>query len=123
MIQKRKPKHLKHYDYSAPGYYFVSICVQDRVYCLDDVVNEGMALNKFGKIEDAQWKWLNQQYPYVDLDVFQTMPNYFHSILTIQPAGTGRDLCLQAKSLSELIGAFKTTSSKLVHAHRFTNFA
>ena len=43
------------------------------------------------------------------------MPNHFHGIITI--VGTGRDLSLQpkTKSLSELVGAFKTTSSKRIH--------
>jgi hypothetical protein len=26
----RKPLRLKNYDYSAAGYYFVTLCVQDR---------------------------------------------------------------------------------------------
>ena len=52
-----------------------------------------------------------------------SMPNHVHGILIIdsEEVGNGRDRFLQdnptqkVKSLPELIGAFKTTSSKLIH--------
>jgi len=59
------------------------------------------------------------------------MPNHVHVILIINPkqkmypfVGTGRDLSLQVKikSLSEIIGAFKTTSSKFIHINDCTEF-
>ena len=47
------------------------------------------------------------------------MPNHFHIIIIINPenVGTGCDLSLQIniKSLSSLMGVFKTSSSKLIH--------
>jgi REP element-mobilizing transposase RayT len=48
------------------------------------------------------------------------MPNHIHGIIEINRniVGTGRDLSLQQpkiKSLSELIGAYKTTVSKKIH--------
>ena len=62
-----------------------------------------------------QWNWLHKQYLNITLDQFVVMPNHFHGIITI--VGTGRDLSLQpkTKSLSELVGALNTTSSKRIH--------
>ncbi len=56
------------------------------------------------------------------------MPNHFHGILIIKnilnPVGTGLDLSLQKKclSLSNIIGAFKTTSSKYIHQTGLDSF-
>jgi REP element-mobilizing transposase RayT len=84
-----------------------------------------MKLNEFGIIAYNQWEWLGNQYPYVHLHSFIVMPNHVHGIIEI--AGTGRDLSvlesMKIKSLSELIGAYKTTSSKKIHEAGFLNFS
>ena len=67
-----------------------------------------------------------EQYPYVVLHAFVVMPNHIHGIIEINRniVGTGRDLSLNTpdpslqpkiKSLSELMGAYKTTVSKQIH--------
>ena len=88
-----------------------------------------MALNEFGKIIKKQWVWLAKQYSYVYLDEYVIMPNHIHGIIgicreQINIVETGRDLSLQLKikSLSELIGAFKTTSSKLIRQNGLSDF-
>ncbi len=49
------------------------------------------------------------------------MPNHLYVLLLI--VGNGRDRPLRKiKSLSELIGAFKTTSSKLIHMAGLKDF-
>ena len=58
------------------------------------------------------------------------MPNHFHGVIVINNGlrvGAGRDLPLQVgigkiKPLHELVGAFKTTSSKLIHQSGFGEF-
>ena len=98
------------------------------VCCLGDIVNYEMKLNRIGKIVKNQLLWLEKQYPYVLLDEWIIMPNHVHAIIMINDfcVGTGRDLSLQNKTkikpLSEIIGAFKTTSSKLIHQNSFPDF-
>lgn len=36
---KRKKIRLKEYDYSTPGYYFVTICTQNRKEILSKIIN------------------------------------------------------------------------------------
>ena len=36
---KRKNIRLKEYDYSTPGYYFVTICTQNRKEVLSKIIN------------------------------------------------------------------------------------
>jgi len=114
MLKNRKLNRLSDYDYTQEGYYFVTVCVKDRQECLGIIESGKMILNEYGKIVEKQWLWLSDQYSYIELDEFVVMPNHFHGILSI--VGNGRDRSLhKIKSLSELIGAFKTTSSKLIH--------
>ncbi len=122
-IKNRKTIRLKNYDYSQSGYYFVTVCVQNRQCCLGKIENREMILNEFGRIVKKQWLWLKQQYASVDLDIFQIMPNHFHGILVL--VGNGRDHSLQAKikPVPQLIGAFKTTSSKDIHLQGLPNFS
>ena len=81
-----------------------------------------------GEIADQQWYWLAEQYPYIVLHEFIVMPNHIHGIIEINckaMAGKGRDLSLppKIKSLSELMGAYKTTASKYIHLKGYAEFA
>jgi len=98
-----------------------------------------MHLNGYGKIANQQWLWLEEQYPYVILHSFIIMPNHMHAIIEIDKhyntetkqiiVGTGRDLSLvvqaepiKIKSISELMGAYKTTTSKQIHLAGLSEF-
>ena len=124
--QKRKPNRLQNYDYSQAGYYFVTICTQNRVNYFGKIERQLMHLNEIGEIVKNQWVWLSTQYDYVELDTYIVMPNHLHGILIIRscrdrsrPVSTGTK---KIKSLSELIGAFKTTSSKQIHKYGLSRF-
>lgn len=125
----RKSNRLKEYNYSQAGCYFITICTKDREELFGEVINGGMILNQLGKIVEKQLLWLANQYIYIELDSFVVMPNHVHAIIMIcdiSTVGTGRDLSLppdtKIKSLSELIGAFKTTSSKVIHLNGHEHF-
>lgn len=120
-MNNRKSNRLPRYDYSQDGYYFVTVCTHNRIEWFGKIENDQMILNECGQIVEKQWVWLSEQYSYVKLDEFAVMPNHLHGILII--VGGGRDRPLQKiKSLSELIGAFKTTSSKLIHMAGLKDF-
>ena len=114
-MPERKLIRLENYDYSQPGYYFVTVCTKDHADWFGLINNGQMNLNEFGGIVERQWLWLGKQYPYINLDTYVIMPNHFHGILVI--VGNGRDRSLQnkIKPVPELLGVFKTTSSKLIH--------
>jgi len=126
--RKRKINRLQNYDYSQNGYYFVTICEKNRKEFFGEITNDEMILNECGRIIDGQWLWLKDQYDYVKLDEYIVMPNHIHGILIIENKNVnGRDRSRpvptkKIKSLSELMGAFKTTSSKLIHQTGLKNF-
>src|SRR5689334_13939264 len=143
MLKDRKRNRLDGYDYSQDNLYFVTSCVQNRICCLGAIANGEMILNEYGNIALQQWHWLALQYPYVKLHAFVVMPNHIHGIIEINRngvsgVGTGRDVVgtdctdgctdgsrrcgdgsrpvpTKIKSLSELMGAYKTTTSKKIH--------
>ncbi|PIR75787.1 MAG: hypothetical protein CO029_05030 [Candidatus Magasanikbacteria bacterium CG_4_9_14_0_2_um_filter_41_10] len=133
--KNRKQNRLHGYNYAQPGWYYITICTKDRKHYFGGIQNGVMCVNRLGAIAWRQWKWLEQQYTYVRLHEFVVMPNHVHGILQVvdlqkqRSVGTGRDLSLHArgndkiKSLSELIGAYKTTTSKLIHQIPFADFA
>ena len=125
-MKDRKLNRLEGYDYSKAGCYFVTVCVRSREELLGEIVDGEMVLNQTGEIVDTRWRWLSERYDYVESDEYVVMPNHFHGILIIQPHwDRSRPVptdALKIKSLSELVGAFKTTSSKRIREHGLACF-
>ncbi len=129
-MRERKLNRLSGYDYSTAGSYFITICIKNRECMFGEILDGEMKLNESGKITDEQWKWLFQQYNYIRMDEYVIMPNHFHGIIhivgngnipmygtvaTVPRGDNDRSLHRKIKPIPELIGAFKTTSSKLIH--------
>ena len=49
---------LQNYDYSQPGLYFVTMCVQDRKHVFGTIENGEMHLNNAGYIAQNVWNSL-----------------------------------------------------------------
>lgn len=84
-----------------------------------------MVLSQNGIIAQEQWHWLGEQFPYIELVSFIVMPDHVHGIIRINDngVGNGRDRSLQKiKPLPQLIGAYKTTTSKRIHLAGDSNF-
>ncbi len=92
-----------------------------------DEIEAKMILNEIGIIANNQLEWLQNQYPYIILHSYIVMPNHIHAVIEIDSnvLKTVSNLSepekiVKIKSLSQIMGAFKTTSSKLIHeAGRF----
>jgi len=128
-MRERKRTRLIGFDYATPGAYFITAVVQDRLCVFGDINGGSCSLNVYGSIVMDQWHWLHEQYSYLTKDAFVVMPNHVHGIIHIPDfvendgAGNVRDRSLQPiKSLSELVGAFKTTSSKRIHKSGLLSF-
>ncbi len=79
----RRSIRLKGFDYSQAGWYFVTICAQNREILFGDVIDGKMVLNTFGKIIEYHWKKIPIHFKNVNIDEFQIMPNHFHGIVNI----------------------------------------
>lgn len=127
-IHHRKSIRLMGYDYARQGAYFVTICSQNRQNIFGNLVDGKMQLNDRGAIVKDVWEWLGEQYAYVGLDEYVVMPNHFHGIIFIKNDSSmdGLLTCrggsriaptttVKIKPLGQLIGVFKTVSSKRIN--------
>ena len=86
---ERKRNRLPHYNYSQPGYYFITICTHQFIPYFGSIKNKVMNLNGIGKIAKSCWERIPKHFEHVGLDEFIIMPNHFHGIITIEPSVVG----------------------------------
>src|SRR5882724_7742579 len=98
----RKKLRLVDFDYSTPGYYFVTVCVSARRCILGDVDESRASLHDLGQLVSEVLQRTPQRHPNVRLDAFVVMPNHLHALLEL--AGT-------EVSLPAVMGAFKSLST------------
>ena len=133
----RKRNRMIDFDYSSDNLYFVTSCTKDKICWFGDVHDGRMVLNEVGKIAEQQWQWLINKHLYLRSHAFVVMPNHIHGILEINGDLINNDGALEwngqvatypyersqkIKSLSELIGAYKTTTSKKIHLLKHYDF-
>jgi REP element-mobilizing transposase RayT len=110
--KRRNSLRLKGYDYSQNNAYFVTICTHNKEL---RIKNEKIRL-----IIRQIWENLPNHYDNIILDEFVIMPNHVHGIIIIQNNAVGADL-RSARSLSEIIRAFKSFSAREINK-RFNMF-
>jgi putative transposase len=74
---------LRGHDYTSPGSYFVTLCVENRECLFGDIVDGIMRLNAFGRIVHDEWFITAVIRPEISLDAFVVMPNHIHGIIVI----------------------------------------
>ena len=117
-MHNRKSIRLKNWNYTDPGYYFVTICANNRQHLFGDIVNDQMIPNEFGIIVKCAWFDLVNHNPDIALDEFAIMPNHIHGIIII-----GVGLEPTPTPLSEIVRQFKTFSAKRINKLRNTPYA
>jgi putative transposase len=124
----RKLNRWTGYDYSTPGWYFITICTQNRMECLCSIENGQVVLNDFGKIVKKTWLDLPSHYKNIKLDDFAIMPNHIHGIIeiinnerfkTANNVGNGLKPFPTIHSLSEIVRGFKTFSSRKINEFQY----
>lgn len=105
----RRSIRLKGYDYSQQGYYFVTICTENREPYFEREDVKRMIRNI--------WYDLPNRFPNIELDEFIIMPNHIHGIIFVgatlvvaqdnqtQRAGTRPTKMV---ALGDIVGAFKS---------------
>ncbi len=81
---KRKSIRLSEYDYSQPGYYFITICTHQRQNLFGQIIEGKMYLNELGKIIGNQWHNIPKRFDNVQIEKFVIMPNHFHGIIHVR---------------------------------------
>jgi len=96
-LPNRQSIRLKGYDYSQPGFYFITICTKNRAHAFGKINSGAMFLNEFGRVARDEWGNIDDRYPGTRTDAFIVMPNHIHGIIQIktQPVGAIHELHLR----------------------------
>jgi putative transposase len=112
----RIPSRLKSWDYSMPGFYFITICTKDDKPFFGHIRDQQMHLSLLGQKANEEWKETFTIRKDMNLQPgeYIVMPNHFHAILFI-----GRNLFNtrqaipasfepQSKNLASVVRGFKS---------------
>jgi REP element-mobilizing transposase RayT len=104
---ERKRNRLKHYDYSANGYYFVTICVQDRRCLFGRISPEAreVELSHYGQAVLSALEQTMNVFEGVEIPEYTVMPNHVHMIISLYD---------QHRTLSQIVNYFKGCVSRKV---------
>ncbi len=115
-------KRLAGYDYSQPGFYFVTICTHQHRLVFGSIVNDQMVLRSPGQIAESVLVTLPRRFAHVKLDAYVVMPNHFHAIIELtdrEPVPGGSRVALW-----EVVRVFKaSTTYQIRHSEEKPWFA
>jgi putative transposase len=120
-MRGRRSIRLKDYDYTQPGYYFITIVSHDRACSFGKIATASIVLSAIGKVISACWQEIPAHFPDVTLDVFVIMPNHLHGIVVINDIGRGTTCRAPTNeqfgkpvkgSIPTIIRSFKAASSR-----------
>ncbi len=89
---RRKNTRRLGYDYSKPGYHFVTICALQREMLFGDIVDGQMVRNSVAEVIQGEIKRLSCHYSNVTVDSWCIMPNHVHLLIHLAEfTGAARD--------------------------------
>jgi REP element-mobilizing transposase RayT len=106
----RRSPRLRGYDYSQAGAYFVTICTQQRLSCLVQLVEGVTRLSPAGQMVQATWDAMPQHYSGLDLDAFVIMPDHVHGIVVVRGEQSGL-------ALPDVVQRFKSLTTARYRHH------
>lgn len=109
----RKSIRLKNFDYSVNGYYFVTICTQNREKLFGEIVGATLC-GRPNNPDKLIVKWLlelENKFKGVKIDEYIVMPNHIHFIIERTGDHTGSTGDHIGSPLRDIIGWFKTMTT------------
>src|SRR5690554_2116289 len=79
---------LRGFDYSNPGYYFVTICINNRINLLGRANGDEVLCSDVGLMVTDLLDSVPMEFPGVEIDCFVVMPNHIHAILYLPLDGS-----------------------------------
>lgn len=112
-LPQRKSTRLKDYDYSQDGYYFITMCTQNRKNILS-IVGEGFSLPKltqYGEITEKLLLEITKRYEEINIDKYVIMPNHIHLLIALKNDGRGNP----SPTIDRAMGWFKYMATKEIN--------
>ena len=111
MRNRKASFRLASWDYSWPGWYFVTIVVQDRRCCFGKVIGDRIIYTPLGRAADECWNAIPEHHPGVRLDEYVIMPNHLHGIIVLTDNGSSPPFLREgARSSTRLHAGNRSTS-------------
>ena len=113
--KSRKYPRLKQFNYSLPGYYYVTIHNEIGAPLLAHIKQTDIRkraevkLTKIGFVAAEQLYELEQRYGYVRIDKYVIMPTHIHAILCLQDGSMPRP------GLTDIMGAYKSLTTRKIN--------
>ena len=98
----RKNPRMRHFDYSSPNYYFVTICTWNKTYIFGKPNN----LNRWGTVAESVLQEIEDHFSHARVDKYVVMPNHVHMILVLN------GMC---SDLPSIIGQYKSSVTRKIH--------
>lgn len=133
----RRSIRLKGYNYSQPGWYFVTICTKNREMLFGEIVDGKTILNEWGMISETEWLKTEEIRKNIKIDQYVIMPNHLHGIIKI--VDEEEDIYVRAnrnspqrdtdqsngfqspsKTIGAIIRGYKSTVTKKINIRRKT---
>jgi len=135
-----EPNRWQYWDYSAPGGYFITMCIENREAILGKITDGVMHLSEYGEIVKNEFVNMGTYNKRAIVDEWVIMPNHVHCIITLGHVDATTDTGavekihefslqidikqyrrLRRKMLIPLLeGKFKTLTSKQINILRET---
>jgi REP element-mobilizing transposase RayT len=71
------------WNYSFPGWYFVTICAYKKEFLFGNIVDQQMVCNELGGIVLEEFLRIPERFSNTALDCFVVMPNHVHFVLSV----------------------------------------
>ena len=123
---------LRSWDYTSPGWYFVTVCTKNKENFFGDVIDGEMYLSEIGRIVSEEWMKTAIIRSNIMLDEWIVMPNHIHGILVILEQAINvetprRGVSTRSKwkpgTLGAILNQFKSISTKRIRRAGINVFA
>lgn len=108
-LPNRQSIRMQGWDYTSPGYYFVTCNTHGGQALFGVIINGRMVLNEVGRVAEECWRAIPMHFPNAQIDEFVIMPNHMHGIVRLVPP-----TCGEQHSLGDVIGAYKSAVSRVI---------
>ncbi|HEX5480245.1 MAG TPA: hypothetical protein VFY79_11060 [Dehalococcoidia bacterium] len=105
-LPTRRSPRLQGFDYATPGFYFITICREQRAGIFGEFVGETLRLNAAGQMVSRWWSRVQEKFAAADCDAFVVMPDHVHGIIALNEHQDA-----ERTSLSRAIAWFKTMTT------------
>lgn len=124
-MKQRKKNRLSEFDYSLPGYYYLTICTKEKFHYFGSIKDDKMKINKIGTIAEKFWNRMPEHFTCIELDEYIIMPNHIHGIVIINDAGNTYMHSLHGDrtkmTLSKCVQQFKASVTRYVNSNYMLN--